>query len=119
MKATNEVNTRTAHRESEIGGLIKSQEEWGHTRYQDPNSWELRSGSWKRKNASGARQPWGDSQRGNNQQKLGFGGYADRNYGCGLEYNAVYAKYLISGEDDVQCPSKKKFAEWIQRRDDV
>ena len=53
MMATDEVNTRTAHRESEIGGLIKSQEEWGHTRYQDPNSWELRSGSWKRKNASG------------------------------------------------------------------
>ena len=106
MATIDEVDKRIAHHERE------RQEEWDHTRYNDPNNWELRSGSSKRKSKG---QQWGDIQWGDCQQKLGFGEYADWSYGKVIMYKAGYAKYLLSGEDDMKCLAKKKFAWWIQR----
>ena len=84
-------------------GSIKSQEEWDHKTYQDPDNWEMRGGSWKRKSRG---QQWADSQRGDSQQNPRFGEYADWSYGDVLTYKAVYAKYMISDADDIQCPAK-------------
>ena len=58
---------------------------------------------------------WGAGQWGDSQQRHGFGEYAEWSYGDVLTHKAVYAKYLLGGEDDIRPPVKKKFTEWLHR----
>ena len=71
----------------------------------------MRIGSWKRESRGQQR---ADIQRDDIQQKLGFGEYAAWSYGVVQAYNDVYAKYLLSDEDDIQCTANKKFPDWMK-----
>ena len=56
----------------------------------------------------------GDIQRGDIQQRRGFGEYSDWGYGELPTRKDVYAKYLLGDEDDIRFISGK-FVEWLHR----